>query len=220
MIIQYNLVFLALYWVTSLLICIMGGYNLRSRKLWNEAYRGTRSFLIGLPFSNLAMLTVPDWNHTFQLIPFILYICTFDLLVFVFHVILHKNKYLYRIVHHEHHITKYVCPFSATILNVGEHIIIGLVPTILPLFIFPLSFNAWSVANALIFIHGLFIHSNVKSPFEYLGCIGSREHSSHHIVPTSHFGFLFPWWDMIYGSLEYPVGVYRIALYISRAYVV
>ena len=218
MIIQYNIAFLSIYWSVSLLICKMGGYNLRSPNLWSEAYRGTKSFLLGLPLSNVAVALMPSWEPTFSVLTFILYICMFDFMVFAFHVAMHRNKWLYELVHHEHHITRYVSPFSATILDLREHIVIGLIPTMVPLYFFPLPFWAWSLANAMIFVHGLFIHSNVESPFERLGAIGSLEHSSHHIRPTSHFGFLVPWWDVLYGSLTYPVQPYRIGLYISRAY--
>ena len=200
MIIQYNIAFLFIYWSVSLLICKMGGYNLRSPKLWSEAYRGTKSFLLGLPFSNAAVALVPSWDHRFYAFTFIMYILMFDVMVFVFHVAMHRNKKLYNLVHSEHHLTKEVCPFSATILDLREHIVIGLIPTMVPLYFFPLPFWAWSMANAMIFVHGLFIHSNVESPFERLGAIGSREHSSHHLRPTSHFGFLLPWWDVVYES--------------------
>jgi len=183
-----------MYWVLSLLICIIGKYNLLSKRLWSEAYRGTKSLIIQLPLSNLAIFTfAPKWAEIQNFAACIAYIVCFDITVFLYHSAFHKFQYLYKTIHNEHHKTHYVCPFSATSLSISEHIIIGIVPTLVPLYFIPMTQWGWAFINALFFMHGLFIHSTVRSPFEYLGFIGTREHATHHIHPKTNMGFLIPW---------------------------
>jgi len=193
-IIQYNVAFMSLYWVMSLCICIMGGYNLTNRKLLGEAWRGTKSLAIQLPLSNLAIATLaPKWSETQSVAACIAYVVCFDIIVFWYHTAFHASPYLYKKIHREHHMTHYVCPFSATSLSMSEHIVIGILPTLLPLYVIPMSEAGWGIINAAFFIHGLFIHSNIRSPFECLGFIGTREHAAHHVRPKTHMGFLIPW---------------------------
>ena len=125
----------------------------------------------------------------------------------------HAFPWLYVRVHKTHHATQYVCPFSATTLHVFEHLLVGILPTILPLFIFPMTEGGWAMANLVIFIHGLFIHSNVPSPLERLGCIGTLEHATHHLRPKTNLGFMVPW-----GTITHPWAADQLFSMLAEVY--
>lgn len=193
-VIKYNLSFLALYWVMSVYICIVGGYSLCSYRLMWECWKGTKSLVLQLPMSNIAVMALaPHWAETQSFAGCVAYVACFDFIVYWIHTTLHAIPYLYKNVHQEHHRAHYVCPFSATTLSISEHVVIGIIPTILPLYLIPMSQIGWALTNAIFFVHGLFIHSNVRSPLEWCGFIGTREHATHHVRPKTHFGFLIAW---------------------------
>ena len=203
MIIMYDIAFMAMYWIVSCMICLAGGISLMSPYLWIEMFRGTKSLLLQLPMSNLAIAAfAPTWAEYQHPIAAIVYVIMFDLTALCMHRIFHMFPSVYRSVHQRHHETRYVSPFSATVLDFKEHIFVGIVPTLLPLYFAPMSELGWAVMNALIFLHGLFIHSNVHSPLEMLGCIGTVEHATHHIRPDTNFGFMIPWDSMVHPITE------------------
>jgi len=160
----YNVSFMALYWTLSTCICIVGGYSLRSPKLWMECWRGTKSLATQLPMSTIAVAVfAPQWAETQTFEACVAYVVCFDFIVYWYHCAFHAIPYLYKNIHREHHQTQYVCPFSATTLSVSEHVIIGILPTTLPLYLLPMTHEGWAIMNAIFFMHGLFIHSNVRT---------------------------------------------------------
>lgn len=196
-IVVYNVSFMGLYWVLSLYICVIGGYSLLSRRLWSEWWKGTKSLAMQLPMSNIAMAVfAPQWADVQSFEACVAYMMCFDFLVYWYHTVFHSFSVLYKAIHKEHHQTHYVCPFSATTLSMSEHLIIGILPTLLPLYLIPMTEGGWAIMNAIFFMHGLFIHSNVRSPMERLGFIGTRAHATHHVRPRTHMGFLIPWFGV------------------------
>ena len=201
-VVLYDFLFLNIYIVTSLAICVYEKYNFR-KPLRIEMSRGLKSFCIQLPLSNLAMYFC-SFGTRFSIWGCLQYIFLFDLLVFVFHYMLHTNKWLYDNVHKVHHKTIHVSPFSATILDPLEHIIIGILPTMLPLLVVDIDIIGWTLTNACIFIHGLLIHSTIMIPYDTV-LLGPREHATHHIFKRTHYGFINPLWDIVCGTATYPI---------------
>ena len=218
--ILYDLLFFGIYIGVSTWISIHEKYNIASLKFINEIKRGSKSLLVQLPTSNVVMtMALPYTRVTneFSLMGCLYYLFFFDFLVFFIHWMFHQNKHVYKAIHHEHHITKYVSPFSATILDFKEHILIGIVPTLLPLFFVDIDLIGWTITNMLIFVHGIFIHSTYKLPYEgYL--LGSHNHSLHHMCRHKNFGFLFPIWDELFKSKTRHIPRDRIRTRVHRHY--
>ena len=192
----YDVLFMASYVFVSFMICTREGYQFR-KPLRQELERGLNSLAVQLPFSNMAMQITP-FGQAWGPLACIRYLVCFDALVFWIHLALHRNHWLYDNVHKEHHRTIWVSPFSATILDWREHLLVGVVPTVLPLFFIDLSFGAWTMMNMVIFLYGMAIHSSLPIP-------GAREHATHHVFKNTHFGFMFSIWDTLLGTSTYPI---------------
>jgi sterol desaturase/sphingolipid hydroxylase (fatty acid hydroxylase superfamily) len=192
----YDSIFLGLYIFISYMICIREGYQFR-QPLRDEMAKGIDGMMMQLPLSNIAMGLAP-FGTEFNLLCCVRYLVLFDTIVFWMHYMFHKVPYLYENIHREHHRTIWVSPFSATILDWKEHILVGVVPTIAPLYILDMSMGAWACMNIVIFIYGLLIHSSVNFP-------GAHEHATHHVFKNTHFGFMFPVWDTLMGTNTYPI---------------
>ncbi len=208
--ILYDSLFMGMYVITSYMICVYEKYQFRS-PLRNEISRGISSMVLQLPISNVAMELFAPFGTEFSILNCFRYLVLFDAIVFWMHYMFHTIPYLYVNIHKEHHQTVWVSPFSATILNWKEHILIGVVPTLIPLYIIDMSLGAWTFMNILIFIYGMLIHSSVDFP-------GAHEHASHHVFKNTHFGFIFPMWDTWMGTSTYPITREQLLMGISKTY--
>ena len=201
-VIVYDALFMGVYIVTSLAICIKEKYNFK-KPLREEMFRGVKSLCLQLPMSNVAM-GVCEFGEVFSVKKCFYYLFLFDFIVFVFHYAMHSNQMLYEKIHKEHHKTIHVSPFSATILDPLEHVIVGIIPTVLPLVFVDIDKIGWTLTNLFIFLHGLIIHSTLHTPYDNL-LLGSHEHATHHMFKKTHYGFLNPLWDILCGSNTYPI---------------
>jgi sterol desaturase/sphingolipid hydroxylase (fatty acid hydroxylase superfamily) len=208
--ILYDGIFMCLYIFVSYMICVREGYQFR-KPLRNEISRGIESFAIQLPLSNIAMELFAPFGSGCDLLVCMRYLVLFDTIVFWMHWAFHAFPYLYETIHREHHQTIWVSPFSATILNWKEHILVGVVPTLLPLYFLDMSMGAWSIMNSLIFMYGMVIHSSMNFP-------GAHEHASHHVFKNTHFGFILPLWDMWMGTATYPISRENLLMGVANTY--
>ena len=203
----YDMLFFGIYIYVSTWICIQEGYRMSGSRFYKEFEKGMVGLALQLPISNIvvsALLPYTQVTTEFSMYACVQYFVMFDFLQFIIHYMLHYNKNVYKKIHQKHHKTVYVVPFSATILSFNEIIITGLLPTLLPLFVIDIDILGWTLMNMLFFIHGLFIHSTYKLPYEpYL--LGSQNHAFHHMKKTVNYGFILPIWDQLLKS-----GTFRI----------
>lgn len=190
--IAYNTFFLFIYILFSSMLCLYQKYRFGER-LRKEMYEGVKSLCIQLPLSNMAVSVVQFQDST-SLFDCFMYLFIYDFVVYVIHRIFHSNTWIYENFHRRHHETLYVTPFSSTILDIKEHVLIGVLPTLIPLQYISMTYASWVGMNLLIFLYGMLIHSTV--------CI---EHASHHLYKNNHFGFINPLWDYLGGTLNYPI---------------
>ena len=216
----YDIIFFGTYIGVSTWICIQEKYNLFGSRFYRELERGCKGLLIQLPVSNVLVSWIMPYTHMineFSLRGCLWYIIAFDFLQFFIHWLLHLNRRIYRSIHHEHHKTIYVIPFSATIMDPVEYVLTGTIPTVLPLFFIEINLLGWVLVNMMVFIHGLFIHSSYKLPYEgYL--LGAQNHATHHMVRNKNFGFLLPWWDQIFNTYTDHIPLDRIRNRIRHRY--
>ena len=218
----YDLLFFWTYIVVSTGICLHQGYNIVSNRMMREIKEGCKSICISLPLSNVVSMIAMPYTNTmitpFSVVSCIEYLFLLDMFQFFFHYSMHQVPYLYKTIHKHHHSTTYVTPFSALILDFKEHIITGIVPTTLPLFMMDISILGWVISNMFIFLHGLFIHSTKRLPYEGRFLLGSHNHAHHHIHVKSHFGLLNPMWDMLFDTLPYHLTGEQVNNKIMRFY--
>ena len=197
------LIYFPLYLVTSSLICIKEGYNFK-KPLRDEMVRGMKGLAMELSTSHLAYKYMAPIGDEFKLRNCIYYVLMWDFIIFCMHFSFHHNKWLYHNVHKHHHETIYVSPFSSTIITFSEHLLVGIVPIIVPLFFINMSVLAWTLMNTLIFVYGMAIHSTIKLPWDGI-FLGPHEHATHHLYKQTNFGFFFPFWDFIMATGSSPI---------------
>ena len=185
-----------IYIYVSTWICIQEGYDMSNKRFYRELEQGVKGLALQLSLSNATMSMLPKMSTTFSPVACVEYLVAVDFLLFFIHYMLHSNKTIYKKIHKEHHKTVYVVPFSATRLTIFEMITSGLVPTLVPLFFIDVDFIGWTVINIFVLIHGLFIHSTYKLPYEPF-LLGSQNHAVHHMKKTVNYGFLLPIWDKL-----------------------
>ena len=210
------LIYFPLYFAVSLWICVHEGYNFK-RPLRNEMVKGVKGLAMELVTSHLAYKYLAPTGDEFKVINCLHYLVAWDFIVFCMHYSFHQNDWLYQNVHKHHHETIFVSPFSSTIITVSEHLLVGIVPIIVPLFYINMHVIAWTLMNTLIFVYGMMIHSTLKLPWEGV-LLGPREHATHHIYKQTNFGFLFPVWDLIMGTSSQPISRERLIDSIIAAY--
>ena len=213
----YDILFFWTYVIVSVNICVQQKIDLFNSRFVKEMERGCKRLLIQLPISNIMVSAIMPYTRIvdeFNLRGCLWYIIAFDFLQFFIHWSLHLNRHVYKRIHHK---TVYTIPFSATIMDPVEYIITGMVPTLLPLFFIQISLLGWAIVNMLMFLHGLFIHSPLKLPYEgYL--LGAKNHTIHHIVKNRNFGFLLPWWDQLLNTETHHIPLGHIRRKIRRHY--
>jgi sterol desaturase/sphingolipid hydroxylase (fatty acid hydroxylase superfamily) len=213
----YDILFMLTYLSVSYALCLHGSYTL-NLTLIDEMAKGIQSLSFQLPLSNIATLYGGKFSDKEGLwvADCFMYIFIFDTLSFWIHYLFHKIPFLYNTIHKEHHNTIYVTPFSSTILATPEHIFIGIVPTLVPLYIIHMNILSWTLSNACIFIFGILIHSNSDSPTDLI-MLGSYEHGMHHIYKNTHLGFMNPLWDYMMGTGTHPISKNRLRKTLVRS---
>ncbi|XP_053575271.1 cholesterol 25-hydroxylase-like protein 1, member 1 [Bombina bombina] len=129
----------------------------------------------------------------------------FDFQYFIWHVLHHKNHWLYKKVHSIHH--KYVAPFSWSSQNLGgyELMTLGFWSSTNPVRLGCHPLTSWT-CNLVSICMSVDDHigynfpwslSNVL-PFDLYG--GAVAHDMHHQRPDTNFAPFFGHWDMIFGT--------------------
>jgi sterol desaturase/sphingolipid hydroxylase (fatty acid hydroxylase superfamily) len=216
----YNTIFFGVYICVGSWICEQENYNTSDTRFLREFESGSRGLMKQLLVSNVItsnLIPYTQMSSTFSLYACLQYLVFFDFLQFLVHYMLHMDKDVYKKIHMDHHKTVYVNPFSATRMTLSEVMVTGIIPTVVPLFSINIDFVGWTIMNVFFFIHGLFIHSTYKLPYEPF-LLGSQNHAAHHMKKTVNFGFLLPIWDEIAKSGMYQIPRDHIRQRIHRYY--
>ncbi|XP_074644227.1 cholesterol 25-hydroxylase-like protein 1, member 2 [Tubulanus polymorphus] len=147
--------------------------------------------------------TAPSmWEFTWQMIAMLI---IFDFQYFVWHMMHHKSRFLYKCFHSLHH--QYNSPFSwvTQYLHPWELITVGFFTTVNP-WIFkchPLTTWIWNYLNIVISVeahHGFdFPFGGHKwIPFGLWG--GAIQHDMHHMKPMTNFQPYMTHWDRLFKS--------------------
>jgi Delta7-sterol 5-desaturase len=145
-------------------------------------------------------------NNSWKIIPdFWLLFFEMDLLMFLFHIAIHKT-FLYKAVHQLHHEAIDPTPIDLFVLHPVETIGFG---CLWLLVLIPYTFNIYAIALYLVVnvIFGLIGHLGVeplplgeRSFFKYFGT--STFHHNHHQDIHHNFGFYTSIWDRIFGTYK------------------
>lgn len=130
-----------------------------------------------------------------------------DTCFYWFHRALHRNRWLYRNVHKQHHEAYAPVPLEYVYVHPVEHAGGGICVALgfATVFLIWGSLSAWVVwiCMALRVSHELDIHSGLKLPTRHLPFLADmRRHDLHHARPRlGNYASMFPWWDRIMGTV-------------------
>ncbi|XP_053319697.1 cholesterol 25-hydroxylase-like protein 1, member 1 [Spea bombifrons] len=132
----------------------------------------------------------------------------FDFQYFMWHVLHHKNKWLYKKVHAVHH--KYVAPFSWASQNLGgyELMAIGFWSNNNPIALGCHPLTSW-ICNLLSIWMSVNDHIGYDFPWSLSHILpfrlygGALAHDLHHQRPEKNFAPFFSHWDLIFGTSCY-----------------
>uniref|UniRef100_A0A914WPM9 Fatty acid hydroxylase domain-containing protein n=1 Tax=Plectus sambesii TaxID=2011161 RepID=A0A914WPM9_9BILA len=171
-------------------------------QLWNQLlwiYPMALVQLLWVPPTPLPPVAPTMWEFCSQLLIFFL---MFDFGYFVFHVVHHRVKFLYRWCHSVHHM--YSSPFTAAAqhLHPFELFVVSLMVTCIP-WLFPthcLTYWAWFfIAQAVSYE----VHTGYDFPFALHHFIpiysGAPAHDMHHMRPLTCFEPWLNYLDRIFG---------------------
>ncbi|OGT46949.1 MAG: hypothetical protein A3E82_02770 [Gammaproteobacteria bacterium RIFCSPHIGHO2_12_FULL_38_11] len=149
----------------------------------------------------------PEWM--FSVSTLIVGIMILDLSSYWFHRLSHKIPFLWRF-HEIHHLDSAFDTTTGLRIHFGELVLQNFF-RIIPIIAFSISLKAVLIFEVILIIEGLFHHSNVcisEKLESVLSCIiitPNRHCVHHHAVvrdTDSNYGFIFVWWDKIFGSFN------------------
>ena len=159
------------------------------------------SFLEWIPFNKLFNDSSTSWvYHVFS---FLLLMVLYDTFFFWLHYSFHKSKFLYKIMHVLHHLSKNPNPLTALNFNplemIGNYGLLIVCSMIFPVHIEV--FKYFFIFHTIFDIYKHCGHQIIPIKFdrwlsEYF-LIGPNYHEIHHTQPKYHMGFYFPYWDKI-----------------------
>lgn len=155
------------------------------------------------------LIVVTFGNSWIIVIDFLLLFFAMDLLMFLFHFLIHKT-FLYRAIHQLHHQAIHPKPMDLFILHPVETLSFGALWLIL-LVIYP--FHIWAIIIylAVNLVFGLTGHLGIEPlpaairrlpVLKYLGT--STFHHDHHEHIGYNFGFYTSLWDRLFGTYKVP----------------
>jgi len=129
-------------------------------------------------------------TEEFKIFNTIIYSLTVDLCFYIFHILQHKIKFVYKHVHKHHHLEIIPQPIDAYIISPIESIILGLT------FVIPSLFFSISESSALLVIiwhtlMGILLHGGSKH---------LNYHMTHHKLFNCNYAGLYPLWDSLFGT--------------------
>uniref|UniRef100_A0A8C5MDE3 Fatty acid hydroxylase domain-containing protein n=1 Tax=Leptobrachium leishanense TaxID=445787 RepID=A0A8C5MDE3_9ANUR len=132
----------------------------------------------------------------------------FDFQYFIWHILHHKNHWLYQKIHAVHH--KYSAPFSWSSQNLGgyELMTVGFWSNNNPILLRCHPLTAW-VCNLLSIWMSVNDHIGYDFPWSLSHVLpfglygGALAHDLHHQKPETNFAPFFGHWDLIFGTSSY-----------------
>lgn len=132
-----------------------------------------------------------------------------DMTSYLFHVISHKVPFLWRF-HRAHHTDKAFDVTTGLRIHFGELILANIFRG-LPIVMLGIPFKSVLIFEFLLAMEGLFHHTNIRLPRKisqlagYIITMPDRHVVHHHALredTDSNFGFIFIWWDKLFGSFN------------------
>jgi sterol desaturase/sphingolipid hydroxylase (fatty acid hydroxylase superfamily) len=131
-----------------------------------------------------------------------LYVLCWDLVFYLTHLVLHF-PYVYRKSHFRHHACRPPVPWSGIAVDPVETILSGMMPYLIPLFIFPFHVYTVYALNMVLMFWATVVHSSLNwsgSPI----FVTTRDHNLHHTygLKNCNFAAVFTFWDRLFGTLN------------------
>jgi Delta7-sterol 5-desaturase len=138
----------------------------------------------------------------YWLISLPLYVLCWDAVFYLTHLVLHV-PIVYRKSHFRHHSCRPPVPWSGIAIDPFETILSGIMPYVVPLFMFPFHMITVYALNIMLMVWATLLHSS----FHWNGnslFLSPRDHNLHHAsgLKNANFGAVFTIWDRLGHTLN------------------
>ncbi len=149
----------------------------------------------------------PEWMFDIPML--IVDIMILDLSSYWFHRLSHKIPFLWRF-HEIHHLDSAFDTTTGLRIHFGELVLQNIFRSV-PIVAFSIPLKAALIFETILIVEGLFHHSNIcipeklESVLSYIIVTPNRHCVHHHAVvrdTDSNYGFIFFWWDKMFGSFN------------------
>lgn len=152
------------------------------------------------PDTDLPLLAPPLWQFLWHALASLI---VYDFAIYVWHVVHHRNRWLYRNVHSVHHRSSVVHCWVSQYVHPWELFCVGLFGTTAPWVVGAHPMTCWGFMTLNAFL-GVETHSGYDFPimlhrwFPFFG--GTVKHEMHHQRPLVNFQPYFTWFDLLTGT--------------------
>lgn len=184
----------------------------RRRVLWkhkiSNIYASIISMIINAPifaFSysiyhhyGLHYAYITDKGLQYWVLSIVMYLIFYDTLFYWMHRIAHI-RWIYNMGHRFHHSFRPVNAYTAQAVDISDTIFEGVIPMLIPLFIFPMHiFTAYTVMSSIL-VWSCLTHTVVADYSLGPMFITSADHHVHHQLGhrNKNFAFMFTFWDRV-----------------------
>ena len=145
--------------------------------------------------------------YSFSIVPFLLdtifILIINDTWFYWFHRLLHTNKKLRSIIHHEHHLSIKPLPMDYIYAHPLE-VLGGLIGIIIPLFLKSVNIYSYMLAVLIRNIHEIEIHSTCRNKSIIPFFNSPKKHYIHHSLGRScNYSSMFSFWDKLMNTEQY-----------------
>jgi len=125
----------------------------------------------------------------------IFYFILVDTLYYWFHRISHRIPIIKSYIHSTHHNLFYLLPLDYANLNIVDFNMYMFINVVFPLLITNTSIFEYLIITTIMFLHSVYIHSDVNFKFFIPLFITSKYHKYHHQIGGGNYGQFFSIWD-------------------------
>tara|TARA_Y100000389_G_C17378556_1_gene473041 strand:- start:493 stop:1236 length:744 start_codon:yes stop_codon:yes gene_type:complete len=156
------------------------------------------TFILYSFWTNKTKLYVAFPNPFYSIYELIICFIIQDLLYYIYHRLMH-TKFLYNLIHKDHHYYRHPEPFDSLIGHPLEHIMSGII-AITPAFLLKINVFIFMLYMSIIGFIGIIEHCGIEYKF---GFYSSRDHYFHHLYGRCNYGgTVIPLCDILFKTRQ------------------
>lgn len=204
----------ALYFVSAGIVSRFWNREVSRSVLKHDIKLGLISLLFGSPvLQGFAVLSekyhvgrvyadigAMGWGYWALSIP--LYLLCWDLVFYLGHLVLHMPL-VYRKSHFRHHACRPPVPWSGIAIDPFETLLSGILPYVVPLFVFPFHVYTVYALNIMLMFWATIVHSSLDWSNNPI-LMTTRDHNLHHTygLKNCNYAAVFTFWDRLFRTIN------------------